>query len=170
MVEVDLDRVVELARSYIDSDSVRTPFFVAFNVRFDLTRLRNRLSVCSVMRLSDYCGSEDATLDEDRLVNAVVTSNCKAVILLGVGEYCALIDDDSLIKRLFDILPIKSKVIVPLWNGHKVMKKICGADPRMWGRRCVSITCVNNHWRVRVYASGLISEPAARGFTQLPNE
>ncbi|MDO5317391.1 MAG: BREX-4 system phosphatase PglZ [bacterium] len=167
MVEVDLDRVVEQVRNYIDSDSVRTPFFVAFNVKLDLVQLRNRLSVCSIIRLSDFCGSEDATLDEDRLVNAVVNSNSKALILLGVGEYCELIDDGSLIKRLFDILPIMTKVVVPLWDGHEELKKICGADPRMWGRRCVCLPCVNKHWRIRVYASGLISEPDAIGFKSI---
>lgn len=164
MVEVVLDRAIALARSYIDSDSVRTPFFVAFNAKLDLIQLKNRLSVCSVMRLSDFCGTGDSTLDEDRLVNAVVNANKKAVILLGVGEYCELIDDDSLIKRLFDILPVKTKVVVPLWNGHEELKKICGADPRMWERRCVCFPYVNKHWRIRVYAPGLISQPDARGF------
>lgn len=164
MVEVDLDRAIALARVYIDSDSVRTPFFVAFNAKLDLIQLKNRLSVCSIMRLSDFCGMGDSTLDEDRLVNAIVNATNKAVILLGVGEYCELIDDDSPIKRLFDILPIKAKVVVPLWNGHEELKKICGTDPRVWGRRCVCLPYVNKHWRVRVYAPGLISEPNARAF------
>ena len=167
VIEVDLDRAVALARAYIDSDSVRTPFFVAFNAKSDLIQLKNRLSICSIMRLSDFCGSSDSTLDEDRLVNAVVNANNKAVILLGVGEYCELIDDDSPIKRLFDVLPFKAKVVVPLWNGHEELKKISGADPRMWERRCVCLLPQGKHWHVKVFGKGLIESPDADGFTAL---
>lgn len=167
MVAVDIDRAIALAQSYINSGSVRTPFFLAFNSKSDLVQLRNRLSVCQTVRLSAFCSTSDSTVDEDRLADAIAKANDKAIILLGIGEYCGLTNDDVIVDRLFDLIPVKAKVVVPLWSGHEKLEKICGADPRLWERRCVCLPQKDKHWRVRVYKEGLNSTPDASGFRAL---
>lgn len=164
MEEMSLDSAIPIIRNYIDISEVRLPFFVAFSSRMDIVQLRNRLSSCAVLRLSDFCSTTHSLPDEDRFVESIQHKTSKAIILLGVGEYAALTGNDSLIDRLLEVLPDSAKVVIPLWNGYEKLEAICGSDPRIVNRRCVAISRQNKHWTVKVFKCGLLDTVDANGF------
>ena len=167
MDELNIDSTFVAVRNYLDNTYVRMPFFVAFNARRDLVQLKNHLSSCKVVRLSDFCGASDAFPDEDRVIEHIQHSKEKSLLLLGVGEYAALSDDTGIVSRLTNIVPDKAKVVVPLWNGHGTLEEFCGEDPRIRGRRCVALTRQSNHWSVKIFKPGLITHPDVKGFKAL---
>jgi len=167
MEELSLDSAIAAIRNYTDVSDVRTPFFVVFSTRMDVVQIKNRLSSCSVVRLSDFCGTTHSLPDEDRLVEHLLHQKQKAILLLGVGEYAALAADDSLIDRLFRLEPERSKIVVPIWNGYDKLNEISGVDPRIVGRHCISMVRQNKHWQVKVFKPGLLERVDADGFKAL---
>ena len=147
---------IEAARNYLNGDSPKTPFLVAFDSANDLRSLRNAFQSFGTKRMSDFCDRSipDALPDLDAVVNWMTNAARGKHVLLGVGEYVALTGDRDFLQRIYGISLELARVVVPVWKGHDFLNDAIRADPRVRQRRCALFGETGEHWTVRVFKPG----------------
>lgn len=153
---------IDAVKAYLKGTAAK-PFLVAFDAAADLKALRDAFPSCATVRLSDFCAVPESFPDVDGLCVRLAEMNGGA-ILLGVGEYAAIVDDEEVVRRFLDFTADGLRLVVPLWRGHGFLAREEKADPRIRGRRTAAFAPSGRHWSVRVFKKGLVGEVDAHGF------
>ncbi len=156
---------IDAVKEYLKG-GVAKPFLVAFDAAVDLKALCDAFPSCEIVRLSDFCAIPEAFPDIDGLCERLAEMKDGA-ILLGVGEYAALVDDEEVVRRFLDFSSDGLRLVVPLWRGHEFIGREEKADPRIRGRRTAAFPQTGRHWSVRVFKKGLLGKVDASGFKAL---
>lgn len=163
-----IEEVCARVKDYLAADDVRNPLFVAFDSSIDLSRLRNCLASCETVRISDFCNTPQSLPDEDRVFSTLSGSKPRKIVLLGLGEYSALIDSEKFAKRIFGMaLTTGVRIVVPMWNGYSFLEECAAEDPRIPLRRVIMVNKTGRHWKVKSYKNGINDKPEAEGFKSL---
>ena len=146
--------IVNAAQEYLKGNGTSNPFFVAFDASLDLSSLVTSLSSCKNVRVSDFCRAPDVLPDLDALGDTLAHMEGKA-ILLGIGEYAALLGDREVEKWIFGLPLHNLRLVVPVWGGHEFVEEESRNDPRIQGRRGVAFAKTGKHWSLRVFETDL---------------
>lgn len=153
---------IDAVKAYLKGTAAK-PFFVAFDAAADLKALCDAFPSCAVVRLSDFCAVPESFPDVDGLCDRLAGMNGGA-ILLGVGEYAALVDDEEAVRRFLDFTADGLRLVVPVWRGHGFIAQEERSDSRIKGRRTAAFPMSGRHWSVRVFKKGLLWKVDAHGF------
>lgn len=153
---------IDAVKAYLKGTAAK-PFFVAFDAAADLKALRDAFPSCETVRMSDFCAVPESFPDVDGLCDRLAGMKGGAIVL-GVGEYAALVDDEEAIRRFLDFTSDGLCLVVPLWRGHGFVAREEKADPRIKGRRTAAFPQTGRHWSVRVFKKGLAGKVDAHGF------
>lgn len=157
-------KAIDAVKAYLEGNVAKPkPFLVAFDAAVDLKALRDAFPSCKTVRVSDFRVASEACPDIDRLCGHLAEMKGTA-ILLGVGEYAALVDDEEILHRLLDFTLDGLHLVVPVWWGHGFIVREEKGDPRIKGRRTAAFPTSGRHWSVRVFKKGLLGKVDASGF------
>lgn len=128
-------------KKYLTS-TVRTPFFLAVgdSQYKDVMSKMYELGL-TILKVSDYCISEDKLPDIDRLLEEMKTADVnvsgKKMVVIGLGEYLALQGVESALSILSQLkeLNLRNAKVVLLLRGVTSQVKGLRSDPRFDGRR-----------------------------------
>ena len=157
---------IKAAKAHLAGTGAVTPFLVAFDAASDLRSLVEELASCTIIRMSDACPSPDAMPDIDALVEKLVKTRGK-VLLLGVGEYAELVGGKEFVQRIYGFEGSGARIVAPLWKGHSFLAEATKNDPRVAGRRGAAFPETGLHWTANVYRKRLLAKPDANGFKAL---
>lgn len=156
---------IDAVKAYLKG-AVAKPFLVAFDAAADLKALRDAFPSCETVRVSEFCVVSEAYPDIDGLCGRLAGMK-GAAILLGVGEYAALVDDEDILRRFLDFTLDGLRLVVPVWRGHGFIAREEKNDPRIKGRRTAAFPAFGIHWSVRVFKKGLLGKVDAHGFKMI---
>ncbi|MFC1974471.1 BREX-4 system phosphatase PglZ [Chloroflexota bacterium] len=132
---------IQAVNKYLASN-VKVPYFLAVGDG-QYMGIKNKLSELglSFVKVSDYCGNDDKLPDIDRLLERLKTADVNAsdnkLVVIGLGEYLALLGNSeaaSILSQLKDFNIGSTKVIL-LLRGVATQINGLQADPRFDSRR-----------------------------------
>lgn len=116
----DLNSAIAKIANYLKMP-IQGVFFVAFDRPEDLSFIIRETSGCKKIHLSQYCHG-DSTPDMDKFWQDII--HCQEnMLILGLGEYVALIGDTHYLDRLWSMNSNSRKIILPVWNGYEAIRK-----------------------------------------------
>ncbi len=137
---------------YLHREKTSYPYMIGFDSAEDLHSLRQEFSsICSTLRISDFCQSEDAFPDTDRVFTQLENKQAGNIILLGVGEYASISSHYHFLERLSGLqLPQLCKLVVPLWNGYEFLEQKRKQDIRI-DEYCMAGFCPKReYWSIQI--------------------
>lgn len=159
-----IKKTLALVKNYLTGEAT-WPCFVAFDNLVGLHTLKDELSSCTKIRLSNYCLGNDVKPDLDRILR-FLRSQRGNVMFLGAGEYVALTGDIQFLEDISTlVLGNNAKLVVPLWNGYDFISRKVSEDPR-WEERGVAISFQKsgNLWQVKKVGNRLPVQVKCDGF------
>lgn len=96
--------------------------FIAFDGASQIQAIMRESSACKIMKLSDFC-REDSTISLDAF-NSALLARRERTLVLGIGEYAALVGDWEPLHLLWSMRRDGKKFIAPVFNGYGELEKI----------------------------------------------
>ena len=161
---LNVDETLAPVKKYLTGEATG-PCFVAFDNLVGLHTLKDELSSCTKVHLSDYCLGNDVKPDLDRIFR-FLRSQHGNIMLLGAGEYVALTGDMQFLEDISAlVLGNNAKLVVPLWNGYDFISRKVSEDPR-WEERGVAVSLQKSGklWKVKKVGHRLPIQVKCNGF------
>ncbi len=163
MIIVSADAALASIRKYLAND-VATPFIVVVDDGIEYADIVNELGTLNQMYVSDFCPTNDAFPDNDKLCGEITTVSQKT-LLLGLGESLRLSGNENLIGRVKDLC-VLSKVIVVCRGIREAVNTLCLDDKKFNTLRRVCFLKAGTFFEVVRFSSSL-NVPAEEGVKAL---
>lgn len=161
---------VETAQKNIETylrNDIAAPFFVVVDDAAEYQELIEKFDYLSKKRVSDYCIHEDCFPNMDSL-REKLSQESSRVLLLGVGEYVTLSNNNRILGELKDLtLASGAKLVILCRNCRSAITDYCLRDSKFNSRRTCFLKSGDAFHVLRFPTSLPLSTSCAVGFQAL---